>query len=250
MSLHMSTKERLLALIDDIEIISKELIENSIAPKPQKISSAEHSQLVELMISKDNEFKSVLQLASEQAKIEQKMNALREQVELQDREINKLQKQLKEAEHMLSTAIFQARQKLASIAKANKRPVSSEELIKYAHKVSASNAICAPLTWQQGDLRRPYPTDIEMRLGFLGKSDLSLNGHNLQHQISANEHRNTGDVPTSAQNQFAWHPSGELHMSMGASSVALDTRANRDDRQDDVEVMSTDSSSSSSSDSQ
>lgn len=35
---------------------------------------------------------------------------------------------------MLSTAIFQARQKLASIAKANKRPVSSEELIKYAHK--------------------------------------------------------------------------------------------------------------------
>ncbi|KAG4075725.1 hypothetical protein HA402_003550 [Bradysia odoriphaga] len=252
MSLHMSTKERLLALIDDIEIISKELIENSIAPKPQKISSTEHQQLVELMISKDNEFKTVLQLASEQAKIETKMNTLKEQVELQDREINKLQRQLKEAEHLLSTAIFQAKQKLASIEKANKRPVSSEELIKYAHKVSASNAICAPLTWQQGDLRRPYPTDIEMRLGFLGKSDLSLNGHNLQHQISANEHRNTGDVPTSAQNQFAWHPSGELHMSMGAStgSVALDTRAHKDDRQDDVEVMSTDSSSSSSSDSQ
>ncbi|KAJ6640202.1 Mediator of RNA polymerase II transcription subunit 4 [Pseudolycoriella hygida] len=253
MSLHMSTKERLLALIDDIEIISKELIENAIAPKPQKISSAEHQQLVELLISKDNEFKTVLQLASEQAKIEQKMNALKEQVELQDREIIKLQKHLKEAEHMLSTAIFQARQKLASIEKANKRPVSSEELIKYAHKVSASNAICAPLTWQQGDLRRPYPTDIEMRLGFLGKSDLSLNGHNLQHQISASEHRNTGDVPTSAQNQFAWHPSGELHMSMGGAntgSVALDTRAHKDDRQDDVEVMSTDSSSSSSSDSQ
>lgn len=38
------------------------------------------------MISKDNEFKTVLQLASEQAKIEQKMNALREQVELQVRE--------------------------------------------------------------------------------------------------------------------------------------------------------------------
>lgn len=35
------------------------------------------------MISKDNEFKTVLQLASEQAKIEQKMNALKEQVELQ-----------------------------------------------------------------------------------------------------------------------------------------------------------------------
>lgn len=33
------------------------------------------------------------------------------------------------------------------------------------------------------------------------------------------------DVPASAQNQFAWHPSGELHMSMVAGgSVSLDTR--------------------------
>lgn len=33
------------------------------------------------------------------------------------------------------------------------------------------------------------------------------------------------DVPASAQNQFAWHPSGELHMSMIAGgSVSLDTR--------------------------
>lgn len=34
------------------------------------------------------------------------------------------------------------------------------------------------------------------------------------------------DIPTTAQNQFAWHPSGELHMSMpsNAGSVSLDTR--------------------------
>ncbi|XP_058811750.1 mediator of RNA polymerase II transcription subunit 4 [Topomyia yanbarensis] len=270
-SYHLSTKERLLAIVDDIEIISKELIENTIAPKHQKISSADHSQLVELLVSKDREMKSTLQLAAEQAGIEKKMDNLRQQVKKQDEEINHLQKQLKEAEHILATSIFQARQKLASIAKATKRPVSSEELIKFAHRISASNAICAPLTWQQGDLRRPYPTDIEMRLGFLGKSDLNINGHNLQHQNSLNEmHRNTttssagsvggaasaapaaSEIPASAQNQFAWHPSGELHMSMGsgAGSVSLDTRAHKDASQDDVEVMSTDSSSSSSSDSQ
>ncbi|XP_055547219.1 mediator of RNA polymerase II transcription subunit 4 [Wyeomyia smithii] len=261
---HLSTKERLLAIVDDIEIIAKELIENTIAPKHQKMSSADHSQLVELLVSKDKEMKSTLQLAAEQAGIEKKMDGLREQVKKQDEEINQLQKQLKEAEHILATSIFQARQKLASISKASKKTVSSEELIKFAHRISASNAICAPLTWQQGDLRRPYPTDIEMRLGFLGKSDLSINGHNLQHQNSLNEmHRNTtaggsatapatSEIPVSAQNQFAWHPSGELHMSMGtgAASVPLDTRAHKDVSQDDVEVMSTDSSSSSSSDSQ
>lgn len=62
-----------------------------------------------------------------------------------------------------------------------KRRISSDLLIKpflFSHRISASNAISAPLTWQQGDLRRPYPTDIEMRLGFLGKSDLTnVNGH-------------------------------------------------------------------------
>merc|ERR1719150_2178734 len=80
-------------------------------------------------------------------------------------------KKLKEAETVLSTAIFQAKQKLDSIERAKENPVSSEELIKYSHRISASNAVCAPLTWQQGDPRRPYPTDIEMRLGFLGRPE-------------------------------------------------------------------------------
>ena len=207
-------------------------------------------------MAKDNDLKAALKLAGEQAAIDQKMNAVKEQVRLLDNEINQMQKQLKEAELHLSTALFQARQKLASIHKANKRPVSSEELIKFAHRISASHAICAPLTWQQGDLRRPYPTDIEMRLGFLGKSDLAVNGHNPPPPPAANVNdlpRNSlsSEIPASAQNQFAWHPSGELHMSMGTTggSVQLDTRAHKD-AQDDVEVMSTDSSSSSSSDSQ
>ena len=211
---------------------------------------------------KDNELKSVLALAADQTKIEPKMNGLKNQVDVLDQEIGQLQKQLKEAEQILSTALFQGRQKLASIAKAKKRPVPSEELIKFAHRISASHAICAPLTWQQGDLRRPYPTDIEMRLGFLGKSDLNMNGHNVTTPTSLNDlHRGSGggggggnttaEIPASAQNQFAWHPSGELHMSMGSTggSVSLDSRAHKN-AQDDVEVMSFDTSSSSSSDSQ
>ena len=63
-------------------LLLRELIENTIVPKHQKISSSEHTALVELLVAKDNELKSVLQLASEQAKIEQKMNALRAQVDL------------------------------------------------------------------------------------------------------------------------------------------------------------------------
>lgn len=213
----------------------------------------------------------MLELADEQAKIEQKMDELRAKVDvhvsanktrqqfadfntiLQDREIQKLQKSLKEAEVILSTAIFQARQKLASINQANKRPVSSEELIKYAHRISSANAVSAPLTWCIGDVRRPYPTDVEMRNGFLGKSELNINGGGVVHQNNIpDSQRNINDVPNAFQNQFNWNPVGELHMTMGntGNSVALETRAHKEASQDDVEVMSTDSSSSSSSDSQ
>lgn len=47
-------------------------------------------------------------------------------------------------------AIFQANQKLKSIAESNRRKVSVEDLIRYAHRISSSNAVAAPLTWQQG----------------------------------------------------------------------------------------------------
>lgn len=69
-----------------------------------------------------------------QGQINTKMNLLKAEVERQDQDINHLQKQLKEAEQILSTAIYQANQKLQSISRAKKRPVSSEELIKFAHR--------------------------------------------------------------------------------------------------------------------
>ncbi|ALC42921.1 MED4 [Drosophila busckii] len=253
MSFHLSTKERLLLLIDDMEMISKELIEQA----HQKVSSAELADLLDLLVAKDEEFRKMLELAEEQAKVEEAMDNLRAKVEIHDREIQKLQKSLKEAELILSTAIFQARQKLASICQAKKRPVSSEELIKYAHRISSANAVSAPLTWCIGDLRRPYPTDIEMRNGLLGKSEQNINGGMVTHQnaIQSDSQRSLsgpggsgGEVPNAI---WQWNL-GELHM-IGAAgnSVALETRAHKESSaQDDVEVMSTDSSSSSSSDSQ
>merc|ERR1712083_162657 len=77
--------------------------------------------------------------------------------------------QLKEAETLLASTIYQAKQKLANISRSS--PVLSEDLIKYSHRISASNAVSAPLNWQQGDPRRPYPTDMEMRLGLLGRTE-------------------------------------------------------------------------------
>ena len=166
-----STREKLLGLVDDIELITKEIFENSIAAKAKRLTANEHEELTTLLIQKDAELKETMSLASEQGDIDKKMKALEEEVQKQDNCIKQLQKHLKDAETVLSTAIYQARQKLDSIHKARENPVSSEDLIKYAHRISASNAVVAPLTWQQGDPRRPYPTDMEMRLGLLGRPE-------------------------------------------------------------------------------
>jgi len=181
--------------------------------------------------------------------------------------------------------LFQAKQKLESISKA--QPVNSEELIKYSHKISASNAVAAPLNWQQGDPRRPYPTDIEMRGGFLARADLPL-AQQLTHLVAAPSaaaafpapppmpspgragggsiHSQSPGRPPSygshhhgGQQQhghFGWSAQGELGMQlMGGGQVVIETGRDRSGAAsaavtgDDVEVMSTDSSSSSSTDS-
>lgn len=60
----------------------RELIEN-LSPKHQKISTAEHTALVDLLVAKDKEFRKMLELADEQANLEQKMNELKAKVDVQ-----------------------------------------------------------------------------------------------------------------------------------------------------------------------
>lgn len=46
--------------------------------------------------------------------------------------------------------MYQAKQKLNAINQANKRTISSEDLIKFAHRISADNSVAAPSTWALG----------------------------------------------------------------------------------------------------
>ncbi|CAH0392721.1 unnamed protein product [Bemisia tabaci] len=253
MASNLSTRDKLLLLIDDIEAVAKELIEKTDSMKQQKLNGPEHILLTELLVAKDKELKETLKLAEEQAQINNRTELLQAVVDKQDDYIQQLQRLLKEAEQILATALYQAKQKLQSIHRASNRPVASEELIKYAHRISASNAVCAPLTWQPGDPRRPYPTDIEMRMGFLGRlSDLPINSQMLQQGNLGDIHRSghQAEPPASQQNQFSWQPSGEMHAAIAGQQIAVMESRNHSKDNEDVEVMSTDSSSSSSSDSQ
>lgn len=57
-------------------------------------------------MAKDSELKEVLKLATEQAKINHKMESLKREVERQDQYIQQLQRQLKEAEQILVSEYY------------------------------------------------------------------------------------------------------------------------------------------------
>ncbi|KAM4698902.1 mediator of RNA polymerase II transcription subunit 4 [Discoglossus pictus] len=243
-----STKGRLLSVLDDLEVLSRELIEMLALSRNQKLNQpGEENQILELLIQRDGEFQELMKLAFSQGKTHQEMLLLEKDVEKRDSDIQQLQKQLKEAEHILATAVYQAKEKLKSINNARKGAISSEELIKYAHRISASNAVCAPLTWVPGDPRRPYPTDLEMRSGLLGQmSNLptnGVNGHLPGDALAA------GRLPDVLAPQYPWQ-SNDVSMSMlppnHSSDYLMESLGPNKENEDDVEVMSTDSSSSSS----
>ena len=252
------TKEVILSLIEDIELIAREMLENGVAPKQKRMTAQEHKAITELLVSKDKDLKAALKLAAEQGEVEKDIDHVRAEVERQDQHIKALQTQLKEAETLLASTIYQAKQKLENINRAT--PVLSEDLIKYSHKISASNAVCAPLNWQQGDPRRPYPTDIEMRGGFLSRAELPL-AQQLQHVTppaaalpppTGHTPAHSGHTPAQAPGHFSWSSGGEMQMGVGggAPPVHIDTGGRQaGNMQEEVEVMSTDSSSSSSTDS-
>lgn len=236
-------------------------------PKPQRLGTSwehTHSQIAELLVAKDKELKNLLQQAAEQEEIQRKSDSIRAEIMKQDEEIGQLQNNLRTAEQTLATAIYQAKQKLAHIHKANERSLSSEELIRYAHRISASHAVAAPFNWEVGDPRRPYPTDIEMRSGLLGQgfSDALLHpppvppGPVMQQQppvlqphqaqaAAAGMDMNRANGPPA---QFQWTPDVKPNVAT-LPPLPPDQKA-KDQALEDVEVMSTDSSSSSSSDSQ
>ena len=77
------TKELLLSLIEDIELIARELIENSVAPKQNRMAAHEHKAVTELLVAKDKELKETLKLAAEQGEVEKEIEMVDENTHIQ-----------------------------------------------------------------------------------------------------------------------------------------------------------------------
>nr|XP_002127402.1 mediator of RNA polymerase II transcription subunit 4-like isoform X1 [Ciona intestinalis] len=254
MESEVSTKKQLLSLVDDVDLVIRQLFDTLSQQSSQntvvnQVGSGESEtqshvmdvgQLTDLLLQKNKKLADLTEVACQQQKLEVKVKATRAEIAMKDTEIKCLQKHLKAAEQLLGTALHQAKEKLKSFDQANKGSVMSEDIIKYAHKISASCSTAAPLNWTPGDQRRPYPQDIEMRCGWLGQinnSDMNVKDPMLKPPAQLGT---DGIQMPSFSSNSQWQK-GNQSMDM---STFTDGRST-----EDVDVMSSDSSSSDSSDS-
>ena len=245
----VSTKARLLALVDDVELITRQLFETlSQESKPSADSTGgaanepaftmDVDQLTELLLEKNNELKQLSAVAKHQQVIQHKIDTTRTKIGVMNSKILCLQRHLKHAESMLATSLYHAKEKLKAFDRAKKDSIMSEDVIKYAHKISASCSTASPLNWTPGDPRRPYPQDIEMRCGLLGQLD----------NLKPNQNDVNSDLKPPAQ--------------LGTDGIQMKTNFVNSQLQqvdlpslfdikhtEDAEIMSSDSTSSDSSDS-
>ena len=240
----IGTKKHLIRLVDDVDLIVRQLFEtlaqqssndDMAMDADSKIYKMDAGQLTDLLIRKNDELVKLTETAREQQKLHKQIESVQAEISHQDQMIGSLQKHLKNAEYLLASALYQAKEQLKLFDEANERSVMSEDVIRYAHQISASCSTAAPLNWIQGDPRRPYPQDIQMRCGWLGQISNSV----IDSDVKPPAQLGTEGIQMLklTQSNTQWQGNSDLS---GFSSL----KAN-----DDVDVMSSDSSTSDSSDS-
>ncbi|XP_076800859.1 mediator of RNA polymerase II transcription subunit 4-like [Clavelina lepadiformis] len=240
----VSTRNRLLFCIDDIDLIIRQLFDT--LAQQQSTQDLETSQpefkmdasaLTDLLIDKNKELSGLAAIAREQQRLHHNIQLLKSDISTQNQVIGCLQRRLKNAEFTLAAALYRAKEGLKKFDAASKESVSCESVIKYAHKISACCSIAAPLDWTAGDPRRPYPQDIQMRSGLLGQINQMPRSTDEDLKIPQQLGTEGLQVPDfKTDSRWSTNPSdlGGMNLLKG---------------HDEVEVMSSESSTSDSSDS-
>ncbi|VDP74435.1 unnamed protein product [Echinostoma caproni] len=167
MGTRVSTKHKLISQLESADSILRDVL-NAVAKRPTALNL---EPLVELLLETDQQLKNTLMEVETQNELQKKIDALRADCAKSDKQIIACQVQLRKAEILLSTALYYSRQKLDTMATAVKNPIEVDELVRFAHRISATHGVSAPENWVQGDPRRPYPNREEIRRGYLGHLD-------------------------------------------------------------------------------
>ena len=161
----LGTRRKLELLLQEMDTICREVIVH--LHNPSSPANLDTQTLIDMFIERQDHLTGQMLVVREQEEFERQLQTKREEILKCDRALRCLQTYLLQAVQVLSSAVYQAREKLTNIRQAKSFP--SETLIRYAHQLATCYSTTAPENWQQGDTRRPYPTNVDMGRGLLAR---------------------------------------------------------------------------------
>merc|ERR1711934_154893 len=166
-----STKSQADALINDLDCISRQIVDQAVNDGSNKtiVNTTHQDKLFQLMNQTETRLNAKLETARQLVLLERKLQTTRERIHVRDRQLQIFLRRLKKSEQLLADALHQAKQKLKIIKTAEASNVSTDELIRYSYIISQAGAVAAPGDWTNGDVRKPFPTELEMRCGMLAR---------------------------------------------------------------------------------
>ena len=184
-STNLGTRRKLELLLQEMDTICREIISQIYNPTSGSTNSTglDTQTLIDMFIERQDYLTQQIIIVRQQQEFERQLQAKRDEILKCERALRCLQTYLLQAVQVLSSAVFQAREKLANIRRAKTFP--SESLIRYAHQIATCYSTTAPENWIVGDIRRPYPTNIDMGRGILGRiSEQTLQQQQQQQQLN------------------------------------------------------------------
>lgn len=103
-------------------------------PKSEKMSDEDHGDLLDLLVAKEKELQRGLEVAAEQEELNEQIKQTKALMDERDGEIRLLHRRLLTAEATLMESLFEARKKMEAVNAAKKKPVPTEDIIKYAYR--------------------------------------------------------------------------------------------------------------------
>jgi carboxylesterase type B len=162
---NLGTRRKLDLLLQEMDTICREII-SQLYNSSSTNNNLNTQTLIDMFIERQDYLTQQIHIVRQQQELERQLQIKRDEILKCDRALRCLQTYLLQAVQVLSSAVYQAREKLSNIRRAKTFP--SEIIIRYAHQLASCYSTIAPDNWQQGDIRRPYPTNIDMRRGLLG----------------------------------------------------------------------------------
>jgi mediator of RNA polymerase II transcription subunit 4 len=193
---NLGTRRKLDLLLQEMDTICREII-SQLYNSSTTQNNLDTQTLIDMFIERQDYLTQQIHIVRQQQELERQLQIKRDEILKCDRALRCLQTYLLQAVQVLSSAVYQAREKLSNIRRAKTFP--SETIIRYAHQLASSYSTIAPDNWQQGDIRRPYPTNIDMRRGILGRiSEQTLQQQQQQQLNVQNPTINTTTVMDSS----------------------------------------------------